>query len=565
MQGDSYAAGWSALSKSLRRGFSWSGNERNCAFLNLGEGAARFADVSAVSGLDLDHDARAAISIDWDHDGDLDLWLASRSAPRLRLLSNELTQRPSIALRPVGTRSNRDGVGARVELTLGGEQERKLARVRRAGDGILAQGGAWLFFGIGEREIASCTVTWPGGEREAFTGLRPGARLDLVEGTGRARRSAGAGAGERTLVAKPLQAQAQTKASGGTRVVLRSPRPIPTLTLETTGGERARFLGPGHGTGTDRSLLLVLWADWCAPCIAELQDLARHARDLRAAGVDVVAISVDQADGRDRAVKRLEQLEWPFASGFATPEAISTLDVLAGSILDTEERLSLPSSFLIQPSGELVALYRGPAYAARVAIDAGALVDLDPAERLKAATPLPGRWARDPVEVDLGYLAGRFQRRGLPAASRELELAQVQVRELNALEFQIALGDARLEQGDLDGAIAAFGAALEADPYSARALGQLGFARHRKGELDAARDAYQRALALDGSAHNVRYNLGLALASAGLFEKAREQAAKLRSRGSGLAERLSAALEVAESRRAVDTGEAVDPDDPGEN
>ena len=50
---------------------------------------ARFANVSAVSGIDFPEDGRALCLVDWDHDGDLDFWLSNRTAPQLRFLRND--------------------------------------------------------------------------------------------------------------------------------------------------------------------------------------------------------------------------------------------------------------------------------------------------------------------------------------------------------------------------------------------------------------------------------------------------------------------------------------------
>jgi len=76
----------------MKRGRSWSGRERHCAYLNLGDGAAsRFVNVSALSGIDFADDGRAICLTDWDHDGDVDSWVSNRSAPQLRLMRNEST------------------------------------------------------------------------------------------------------------------------------------------------------------------------------------------------------------------------------------------------------------------------------------------------------------------------------------------------------------------------------------------------------------------------------------------------------------------------------------------
>ena len=76
---------WSRL---VQAGGSHSGRERNCAFLNLGDGS--FARIDAVSGFGFYDDGRGASRIDWDLDGDLDLLLTNRNGPRVRFLRNDL-------------------------------------------------------------------------------------------------------------------------------------------------------------------------------------------------------------------------------------------------------------------------------------------------------------------------------------------------------------------------------------------------------------------------------------------------------------------------------------------
>ena len=87
-QASSYDKAWSALNRLLRSGRSFSGHERNCCFLNIGQ--PRFADVSATVGLDQMDDGRALALTDWDYDGDLDLWITNHSAPRVRFLRNDV-------------------------------------------------------------------------------------------------------------------------------------------------------------------------------------------------------------------------------------------------------------------------------------------------------------------------------------------------------------------------------------------------------------------------------------------------------------------------------------------
>ena len=112
-------------------GRSFSGRERHCVYLNTG--SERFANISAVSGLDFPDDGRAVAPVDWDQDGDLDLWISNRNAPRIRLLKNNTSRdRHYLALRLQGdgSKTNRDAIGARVELVVGDDELKRITTLR---------------------------------------------------------------------------------------------------------------------------------------------------------------------------------------------------------------------------------------------------------------------------------------------------------------------------------------------------------------------------------------------------------------------------------------------------
>ena len=83
---DAYVPAWRAINRLMRRGHSWSGNERNVAFLNLGDGT--FAEITRVSGFDEVRDGRALATFDQDLDGDVDLLTTNRDAWRAELFSS---------------------------------------------------------------------------------------------------------------------------------------------------------------------------------------------------------------------------------------------------------------------------------------------------------------------------------------------------------------------------------------------------------------------------------------------------------------------------------------------
>ena len=66
---ESYTRGWDALGALIAQGKSFSGRERNCAFINTGAAAPSFACGSGALNLDQMDDSRALIPVDWDGDG----------------------------------------------------------------------------------------------------------------------------------------------------------------------------------------------------------------------------------------------------------------------------------------------------------------------------------------------------------------------------------------------------------------------------------------------------------------------------------------------------------------
>ena len=127
---------FAAFAKMFGEGRSFSGHERNCCYLNPGNSSAaagKFANISAASGLDYPDDARAIILLDWDQDGDLDVWASNRNAPRLRLLRNEIPKSGNfinLSLVGNGTTTNRDAIGARVEIVVDPSEGKNMPTLR---------------------------------------------------------------------------------------------------------------------------------------------------------------------------------------------------------------------------------------------------------------------------------------------------------------------------------------------------------------------------------------------------------------------------------------------------
>jgi tetratricopeptide (TPR) repeat protein len=140
------------------------------AQLFLGNGAGKLVDVSRRAGppwqpLRL---ARGLALGDLDNDGRNDLVLVSENAP-LALFANhppapakdEAARNHFVMLALEGTTSNRDGVGARVTLTVPGRTQ---VATRFGGGSYLSASDHRLHFGLGSAEhIDSIEVKWPSG------------------------------------------------------------------------------------------------------------------------------------------------------------------------------------------------------------------------------------------------------------------------------------------------------------------------------------------------------------------------------------------------------------------
>ena len=128
-----------------------------------GLGGGKFADVSREAGPVMSErtTARGACFADYDNDGKVDAFVVNLGA-RGTLLDNVSTDTGHwIELRLVGTKSNRDGIGARVEVFAAGKRQ---TAERVAGSGYLSQDDGHLHFGLGAATtIDKLLIHWPSG------------------------------------------------------------------------------------------------------------------------------------------------------------------------------------------------------------------------------------------------------------------------------------------------------------------------------------------------------------------------------------------------------------------
>ncbi len=170
-----YENGWNAINQFIREEYSWNGREPNVLHARRGD---RYYDFSGVSGLDFADDSRAFAVTDFDGDGRPDLILKSRLGPQIRILQNDCAAgNRSIAFELRGTRSNRDAIGARIQVD-------RQTKWLDAGSGFLSQHSKRVLFGLGSGDAAKeVRITWPSGAEQRFTGLRAGHVYRITEGS----------------------------------------------------------------------------------------------------------------------------------------------------------------------------------------------------------------------------------------------------------------------------------------------------------------------------------------------------------------------------------------------
>jgi hypothetical protein len=159
-------------------------------FLNRGKGT--FVDVAAEvgGGFSQPKVGRGLAYGDFDRDGDLDLLITTNNGPAYLYRNDQTAGHRSIRIRLLGTKSNRDAIGASVKIfhgTSNGTSRETMTQSRmvKGGSSYLSQSELPVTFGLGKQDkIDRLVIAWPSGIIEEYKGLAAGRAYECVESKG---------------------------------------------------------------------------------------------------------------------------------------------------------------------------------------------------------------------------------------------------------------------------------------------------------------------------------------------------------------------------------------------
>lgn len=154
--------------------------EKNLIFRNNGQGVFDNISENSGPGLHILKSSRGTAFGDLDNDGDIDLVITNAREWADVLRNDSVNNNHWILIRTVGTESNRDGVGARITLTLNGKN--RIEEVRSGGT-YAGMNDLRVHFGLGNRDtIDRLSVRWPSGKEDVMTGVAADRILTVTEG-----------------------------------------------------------------------------------------------------------------------------------------------------------------------------------------------------------------------------------------------------------------------------------------------------------------------------------------------------------------------------------------------
>ena len=149
-------------------------------YRNLTDGTFQEISRELDGDLTVPRSARGAAFGDYDNDGDTDIVVVNTNAPPNLYRNDGGNRHHWIGFRLIGRTSNRDAVGARVEIDAGGRT--RVGEVRSGGS-YLSHNDMRVHFGLGETErVDEIRIRWPSGATETLDGVDADRYVTIHEG-----------------------------------------------------------------------------------------------------------------------------------------------------------------------------------------------------------------------------------------------------------------------------------------------------------------------------------------------------------------------------------------------
>jgi hypothetical protein len=145
-----------------------------------GQGNEKFQEAGKALGFTRRFVARGAAYADIDNDGAPDILVSTNGGPAYLYHNVGGSHNNAIRIKTVGTRSNRDGIGAEVRVrSSAGENWQTV----HSGSSYCSQSELTLTFGLGQAtEVSSIEIAWPSGQRDTFRNFKANNTYTLEEG-----------------------------------------------------------------------------------------------------------------------------------------------------------------------------------------------------------------------------------------------------------------------------------------------------------------------------------------------------------------------------------------------
>ena len=159
---------------------TWESSSQSDIFLeNNGNGT--FTDISESVGIrSVPNGTGRGLAVgDYDNDGDLDLLVVNCGEGVVLFQNDGGNQNNWLKILTIGKTSNRNGIGARIELTAG--KSRQIREVI-SGSSYLSQSSLEVEFGLGKASVVDqIRILWPSGSKQTLTDINVNQKLVITE------------------------------------------------------------------------------------------------------------------------------------------------------------------------------------------------------------------------------------------------------------------------------------------------------------------------------------------------------------------------------------------------